>query len=379
VVRRLSLGVSSAFLVACGTTPKDAAPSFSFGDASDFGDAGDASHDGGSAVSLDQADAVGVSAVISGISLEYLNLEAESPPWPLAVDGALFWADGSNKAASSVMTSSLSGKGAVALVPAHLPEALAVDGSNVYWLDWAESESRVMQAPRDGGAPSTLATRTLVGHSIAVDSRNVYWSEGGSRQENPWQDNTTETNYVMRVPIGGGALATLASSADGVGGVVADSSGVYWAEYGETVTRIARDTVNGAPIETVATEPFSGVGVTLGLDETSVYWTTADGVAKAPKGGGQALTLASMRSPLGLAVDGTDVYWIDANDLVLRIPTGGGAVSTIAARGMASYPVAIALDSTSLYWLSMDLASPTLTYTIFTAHTASTSPGGPTK
>ncbi len=379
MVRRVSLVVSSALLVACGSTSKDTAPSFSFGDAGGFGDAGEAAHDGGSAASLDQADAGGVSAVISGISLDYLNLQAESPPWPLGVDGALFWADGSNKAASSVMTSSLSGKGAVALAPAHLPEALAVDGANVYWLDWSESESRVMQGPRDGGAPITLATRTLVGQSIAVDSRNVYWSEGGSRQENPWQDNTTEANYVMLVPIGGGALATLASSADGVGGVVADSSGVYWAEYGETMTRIARETVSGTPVQTVATEAFSGVGVALALDETSVYWTTADGVAKAPKGGGQALTLTSKRSPLGLAVDGTNVYWIDANDLVLRMPTSGGAVSTMATRGMASYPVAITLDSTSLYWMSIDLASPTLTYTIFRAQKASTGPGGPTK
>ncbi len=82
---------------------------------------------------------------------------------------------------------------------------------------------------------------------------------------------------------------------------------------------------------------------------------------KVPISGGTPVTLASAQYwPAAIAVDSTSVYWLTegANYIgsVLKVPIGGGSVTTLASGQY--YPAGLAVDPTSVYWTSGDPATP---------------------
>jgi hypothetical protein len=84
-----------------------------------------------------------------------------------------------------------------------------------------------MEAPLDGGAPTTLASGQAYPYAMAVRGASVYW--------------TTQADTVMTVATGGGAVTTLASQQNEPRGIaVDDMSGVYWTNGG-TVTNMYQD------------------------------------------------------------------------------------------------------------------------------------------
>jgi len=148
----------------------------------------------------------------------------------LALDAtSVYWADQSGSggyifraplgsAATSAASSTL------ARLQVGEPYDFAVDGTNVYWSD----AGGVMKAPSGGGAPVTLAARSLPAQDLGVDAVNVYWIE--------W-----ESGALYGVPISGGAVATLATFSTpsprppsgflpvSSGPIAADGTNVYFA------------------------------------------------------------------------------------------------------------------------------------------------------
>jgi hypothetical protein len=131
----------------------------------------------------------------------------------------VYWATG-----GTIMTGSLFYGGATVLVSGQIgPADVAVDSSNVYWVNqpgWDSKNSRatsgaVMQTPIGGGAPVTLADLgAQVPTSIAADATSLYW--------------TTGDGFVMKMPLGGGAPVALARSQSRASEIVLDSTSVYW-------------------------------------------------------------------------------------------------------------------------------------------------------
>jgi hypothetical protein len=241
------------------------------------------------------------------------------------------------------------------------PAAIAIDSARVYWVNYGcsarfgcYSTGAVMSAPiagvPDGGAPTTLAPKQSSIGVLALDSSNVYWLNGGGA-----------LSTLLSVPVNGGAVATLASGPPGgqfAAAIASDDVSVYWAA-GETVISVP---VTGGTVTTVTSEG-NGFSRSIALTGTDVYWTNRGSVMSVPKAGGPIVTFAADQDEPGqLALDTTSVYWTDSAEScqgptscpgpVVRAPLGGGTPDTIAeSSGGGSL---IAVDDTSLYFSGVD-------------------------
>src|SRR5205814_7527236 len=119
--------------------------------------------------------------------------------------------------------------------------AIAVDNTFVYWTtaripdatqlptDVELNTGAVVKMPLAGGTPTTLASRQGHPLAIAVDPTNVYWVNGGTRE--PGTFNRHADGSTMKVPLAGGVPVTLASGQRGHDAVAIDATSVYWANY----------------------------------------------------------------------------------------------------------------------------------------------------
>jgi hypothetical protein len=97
----------------------------------------------------------------------------------------------------------------------------------------------------------------------------------------------------------------------------------------------------------------------LALDADHVYWTDLDSYAqhstiqRAPKKGGELPTMLAWNqdTPIAIAVDSTSLYWTTNGDLsaIVKMPLGGGAVTTLT-QNVWGQIASIALDATNVYW-----------------------------
>jgi hypothetical protein len=101
--------------------------------------------------------------------------------------------------------------GASTVSSASTPTGLAVDSTNVYWLDGGG----LHQAPIGGGSPTTLVAGASGVGPAGNDGAFVYWSG---------------QNTVYRAHVGtAGAQATpIASSQFGVTYIIVDPANIYW-------------------------------------------------------------------------------------------------------------------------------------------------------
>jgi hypothetical protein len=200
------------------------------------------------------------------------------------------------------------------------PSGLAIDANSIYWGDRGadSSNSHILKAPIGGGAISTLAGGQNEVWQLAADGENVYWVDraGGS---------------IQQVPASGGSVITVASGQVNPWGIAVDASSVFWVagdSYGATVVSAP---IGGGQLVTLASNQADPIDIAT--DGVNVYWDSYfDGsVVQIPVSGGTPLTIAgSDGSAYGLTTDGSNVYWIGGQTLC-QIPVGGGAVVTISA------------------------------------------------
>lgn len=253
-----------------------------------------------------------------------------SQPWQLVVDSThVYWID---RGLGIVEKVPLGGGASTTLASGTNGYSLAMGGDSLYWND---PTSGVMKGSKNGGAAVQLAVPNMeYGEGIAVDATSVYWTDSYS------------PGAVKKVSRDGGVVSTLASNLSQPEGIAVDSTSLYWTTFDGTLTT---SDLNGANMQQLTTGSPSAVG--LAIDAANVYWTTSNAVMQIPRGGGQALTVASdQNAPYAVAVDDANVYWVGNEFAIKKAPIGGGPVTTlVGARGEG-----IAVDGTSVYWTDND-------------------------
>jgi hypothetical protein len=249
------------------------------------------------------------------------------------------------------------------------PEALAVDGTSVYWTMNGMGEGAVMTVPTTGGSPTPLAPYTLAGPAgIGVDATSVYWVDTWTSSE---YSDAGPSGTVMKVSTAGGPAITLQSGQDTPCAIAVDATSVYWMNGCNTPNSgslLKAPTTGGTPttlasgqtfpVDMISGNPyFAVVPIGFAVDATSVYWTTSDSVMTVGKDGGPVTALASAQNfnssalpgNVALAMDDTNVYWTTV-DSVMTVAKSGGAATALASGQNTTGGIAV--DATTVYWLS---------------------------
>jgi hypothetical protein len=221
---------------------------------------------------------------------------------------------------------------------------MAIDATSVYWTTCGDpTGGAVLKVPKTGGPIATLATGDRLS-GIAVDNSNVYWVAGTS-------DGSSGT--IMKVPTGGGTPTTLISRPGAPSHLAVDASFVYWIE--QMPGAVMKMPLSGGAVTTIASASFA---FQIALGETDVFWL-GQGVTKAPKAGGAAVSLTSSMFPTlpnqGLAVNATSVYFTSGPPAgtsgVSEVPVAGGATEIVYSSPQpSSGGGAITIDATRVYW-----------------------------
>ena len=204
--------------------------------------------------------------------------------------------------------------------------------------------------PGTGGGPACTPKGVRVASTdsaanialnIAVDSKSLFWVQHGPT-----------STMMVKAPIGGGDVATLASVNGTNNWVAVGISGVYWSETGSgNSSSIFRDRRRRrrAGDDGGAADPI--LRFTLGAD--GVYWTTGTGVMKSAFDGGAPTTLSPQPSVGEIVVDAANVYWVGVDaGTIMKVATAPGVPPIVLASGQAG-PISLALDGQQhLYWVN---------------------------
>ena len=194
---------------------------------------------------------------------------------------------------------------------------ITVDAAgNVFYTD--NSAKTVVKLPAGGGAPITIASSFSEPLGVAVDNAgNVFFSD-------------YSRNTVSEVPAGGGAPTTVITGLNFPRQVAVDSQGnLYVADRNgvhELAAGASRPASAGA-LTAVGSGLSNAIGVAVDA-AGNVYVAAGNSVVKvAPNAGPQTTLIASGVLPLELAVDAKGNVFVGdetGNGEILEIPVGGG-------------------------------------------------------
>jgi hypothetical protein len=202
--------------------------------------------------------------------------------------------------------------------------ALAVDSKYVYWANngtqkSSSTDGSIMKADPASGNVVTLAKDRAHPRAIALDASNIYWVEQGSSD---WGVPAPDGN-VMKLALDAPDAATspqiLASSLPAPMAIAVDANNVYYAAADSVFKISLSDGKTTTKLASGQSQPY-----TLLADATDLYWTNlrSGAVTTVPIAGGtnSVILARALSYAYGLALDSTNIYW------VMRTSTGVGGL-----------------------------------------------------
>ncbi len=252
----------------------------------------------------------------------------------------------------------------VVLRPAISPRDIVLDKTHIYWIE--PSAARVMQADKDGKNVVPLAVGGVLNdypRGLAIDDNAVYWGSN---------------NVVLRCRLGGCANTPtlVANTGAGLASIAIDQTQVYWIEGGSDTAAVMSAPKNG----TMGTgtslygDPDAGSFYKIAVHTQSIFFTVAEGTVRkiGIDGGAPTIVGSAKGEPVGLAVDDANVYWaVDDDPGTINVAPRSGASRGAPLAAGQQFPLALAVDPTSIYWVNLGPGVGGLEGTLMTCNFAS--------
>ncbi len=199
--------------------------------------------------------------------------------------------------------------------------AIAVDSQYVYWVAGAVgNDGAIMKAPIGGGGPAqTLFTGQYIPQALVTDGTNVYWSNLGTFDS---QGISNGDGTIWQGSVNGGTPTLLASNQPTPYGIAIDATNVYWANVGKlggdnlpalNAGSIMKAPIGGGQVETIASSQAAPFAIVV--QNGTIYWNqyglnTPGLIMSAPTNGGAVVPLvAGLNDPGDIAVNGNTIFW----------------------------------------------------------------------
>ncbi len=201
-----------------------------------------------------------------------------------------------------------------------------------------------------GGAPTGLVSlpsgnSSSFGRNLAVNATDLFWAR---------YTGASFVGELDEAQVDGGDPTVRLDSLVSPVSPVLDATNLYWADYDDAADggSIWKLPLAGGPAVELASAQLPAL---LAVDATHVYWTTNGlGVQSVGIDGGPVSTLApfsATNAVAGVAVDSSNLYF-GSVDSIEAVPLDGGPIATLA--GEQSEPEGIVLDGTTLYWTNQN-------------------------
>jgi hypothetical protein len=234
-----------------------------------------------------------------------------------------------------------------------LPTALAVNGSDVYWLELGAAPERTdgtltrvekgSGCPAPGGSCRDLLEMYLPGPFwIALGPTAVCWIETFNA------DNESE---IYCFDIGTGATRIVATGLHNSNSLAIDGNDLFWTnanQPGEVMTTplAARSTTPPVALAKMRPRPTS-----VAVDGNALFWSEAGAVMTAARDGSNPrMVAANQTTPFAITTYGGFVYWSNGSNELWRAPEQAGDPPAMLLAA-APQPSSIAADASGLYWI----------------------------
>jgi len=263
-------------------------------------------------------------------------------PYRIAYDASsssLFFTQNTSPNGTISMVSTSGTNSATAVISSLInPTLLAVDSTNVYWIE-GSSSYQLKKAPKSGGTPTTLSTGLSSPYAIAVDSSSVYWTENVA----------SGGGAVKKVSINGGTVVVLAAGLTYPRGLAIDFLSVYWVESYQSIKKIG---INGGTVTVLVglSDAADLISPSIALYQSYVYYSrymSGEGLYRVSINGGSstAIVSGSAGNIPNFVLDGSNVY--STGSSVGKVSLTDGTITQLSLGAAMSQGV---VDPTNVYW-----------------------------
>lgn len=230
------------------------------------------------------------------------------------------------------------------------PVDIAIDASNIYWvnfggIDSGPSSAHVFALPKSGGTPAEIAVTEGEPYHLFVDDTHVYWDVVAS------EPPLTGHGILYGVPKAGGPVTKIFVGPTNLYSVTMDEARFYW-ENGEG--KIMSLPKSGGTPTLVVEGAESGYLYKITVDEEHLYWRTPSPalLMSTPKSGGASKLLTGQLEVGDVAVDAMRLFlnrYVSFPGDIFIVPKGGGGPAKLIHEPRGSYR--LKQHGACLYWI----------------------------